>query len=200
MHKTRTRTCATNGLFGAFILAAFGAGLLHAWAVQAKAGLLIHLLVGLPGTAICTIVLYRYWRHWPARLAPLYKQSRRGLLPLDPGAVLGCGALLLVGAGLAWVAAAGSALLLVLGALGLAILPWTRVPVCRNHFFISAAMVGLGAVLWLVVLAQPIPQPYYAMSALFCLCMASLMTVLIIAMHGNRLERMPATGYGWMSD
>jgi hypothetical protein len=200
MRTAGTRTWATNGLFGAFILAAFGAGLLHAWAVQARAEALIHVLIAIPGAALCAIVLYRYSRHWPARLAPLYKKRRRGMRSLDAASALGSGMLLLTGIGLAFVIAAGSAVLLVLAALGLALLPWTRIAVCRNHFFVSAALVGTGAVLWLTLSAGPIPQPHYAMSALYCLCMSGLMTVFIVMMHGSRLERMPATGYGWMSD
>jgi hypothetical protein len=200
MRTAGTRTWATNGLFGAFILAAFGAGLLHAWALQARAGALIHVLVAIPAAALCAVILYRYWRHWPARLAPLYRKSRRGMRSPDAASALGSGLLLLTGLGMAFVIAAGSALLLVVAALGLGLLPWTRIAVCRNHFFVSAALVGTGAVLWLSLSAGPIPQPYYAMSALFCLCMSSLMTVFIVIMHGNRLERMPATGYGWMSD
>jgi hypothetical protein len=201
MHKKALkRTCATNGLFGAFVLALFGAGLFHAWAVQARAGALIHVLAAIPATSICAILLYRYSRHWPARLAPLYRKSKRGPLALGAGAALGYGALLLVGIGMAAVITAGSAMLLILAALALGILPWTRFSVCRNHFFVSAALVGIGAGLWLGLSAETMPQPYYAMGGLACLCVSCLMTVLIITMHGNRRDRMPPTGYGWMSD
>ena len=200
MHSARTRTWATNGLFGAFILAAFGAGLFHASAAQAGVGARIHLLIGIPGAAICAILLYRYSRHWPARLAPLYRKSSRGPLLAHAASALGFGMLLLVGIGMALVVATGSALYLGLAALGLAALPWTRVAVCRNHIFLSAAAVGIGAALWLRLSAGPVPQLYYMTSALFFLGTAGAMTVFIIVMHGSRLERMPATGYGWMSD
>lgn len=200
MHEARTRTCATNALFGAFILAAFGAGLLHAWAAQVRAGALTHVLIATPCAGLCAIVLYRYWRHWPARLVPLYRKNRRGMRSLDAASAFGSGMLLLTGIGMAFVIAAGSVLLLVLAGFSLGLVPWTRIAVCRDHFFVSAALVGTGAVLWLTLSAGPIPQPYYAMSALSCLCTSSLMTVFIVMLHGSRLERMPATGYGWMSD
>jgi hypothetical protein len=200
MRSARTRTCATNGLFAAFIMAGLGSGLLHAWAVQARAGGMIHLLIAIPGVAICASVLYRYARHWPARVTPLYKKRRRGPLPLDAAAAAGCALLFVAGLGMALVVAAGSAALLVLAALGLGVLPWTRIAVCRDHFFLSAAIVGAGAALGLAHAAQPISQPYYATGALFCLGLSGLMTVFIVMMHGNRRDRMPATGYGWTSD
>src|SRR5689334_1401601 len=75
MRSPRARTCATNGLFAAFILAGFGACLFHAWALRAGAGALVHLLVAVPGIAVCAALLYRYSRHWPARLAPLYRNE-----------------------------------------------------------------------------------------------------------------------------
>lgn len=200
MHSARTRTWATNGLFGAFILAAFGAGLFHTWAAQAGLGVRLHVLVAIPDAAVCAILLYRYSRHWPARLAPLYRTSKRGPLLLHAASVLVYGMLLLVGIGMALLVAAGSALYLLLAALGLGVLPWTRVAVCRNHFFLSAAAVGAGAVLWLSLQAGPVPPLHYMTGALFCLATSSAMTVFIVVMHGNRLERMPATGYGWMSD
>jgi hypothetical protein len=192
-------TCATNGLFAAFIMAGLGSGLSHAWAVQARASGATHLLIAIPGAAICAIVLYRYARHWPARVTPLYQKRRRGLLP--GAATAAGGALLFVaGLGMALVVAAGSAALLVLAALGLGILPWTRIAVCRDHFFVSAAIVGAGVARGLSQAGPPISQPYYATSALFCLGLSGLMTVFIVMMHGGRRDRMPATGYGWMSD
>jgi hypothetical protein len=199
MHSARTRTCATNGLFAAFIMAGLGSGLLHAWAVQARASGAVHLLIAIPGAAICAIVLYRYARHWPARVTPLYQKRRRGL-PLGAAAAAGCALLFAAGLGMALAVAAGSAALFVPAALGLGILPWTRIAVCRDHFFLSAAIVGAGAALGLAHAAQPIAQPYYATSALFCLGQSGLMTVFIVMMHGGRRDRMPATGYGWTSD
>lgn len=200
MRSARTRTCATNGLFAAFIMAGLGSGLLHAWAVQARASGTIHLLAAIPGVAICAIVLYRYARHWPARVTPLYSKRRRGPLPLAAAAAAGCALLFGAGLAMALAVAAGSAALLVLVALGLGVLPWTRIAVCRDHFFMSAAIVGAGAALGLAAAAQPIPQPYYATSALVCLVLSALMTGFIVMMHGSRRDRMPATGYGWTSD
>lgn len=199
MHKGKTRTVATNALFGAFILAAQGTGLFLAWAMQARAGVLIHLLVAVPGLAICALVLVRRARHWPARLAPLHRANRHGRLPIEPGTALGCGMPFLAGIAMACVFASGSASLLVLAALGLGILPWTRILVCRNHFFLAAALLGLGSVLALNLLERPVAPPHYALSALLCLCMAGLMTVFVIMAHGSRRHRM-AAGYGWLSD
>jgi hypothetical protein len=200
MHSARTRTCATNGLFGAFVLALFGAGLIQAMALQARAAALVHVVIAIPCATLLGVLLYRYTRHWPARVTPLYRKKRRGPLPLAAGAALGYGALFLVGIALAAAVAAGSAVLLMLASLVVCILPWSRIPVCRNHFFVSAAFAGMGAVLWLTVSAAPLPPPYYAVGALFCLCTSCLMTVFIILMHGSRHDRMPATGYGWTCD
>ena len=195
MQRAQTRTFATNSLFSAFILSIFGWGLLHAWAVQVNARPLLHLLIALPCSAVSGIVLYRYARHWPARQDSTGRRSTEGgLAPACRSTAWYC-LLLLIGAGMAFLVLAGSALFLLLAALALGVLPWSRIPVCRDHFFIAAATAAGGAALGLAVSGTSIPQLYYPMSALFFLCTSSLMTVFIILMHGNRRDRMPVTGY-----
>jgi hypothetical protein len=199
MQNARTRTCATNGLFAAFVLALLGWGLAHAWAAQAGMDRLVHGLLSLPGLALCAVLLVRYARHWPARLVPLYRNRRRGLAALAAAAGSG-GVLCATGVGLALAVVEGSPSLLVLAALVLAVLPWTRLSLCRDHFFLSALIVGAGTVGGLGAAGHVFPQPQYATGALACLCMASLATVFIALAHGGRYERMPATGYGWTTD
>jgi hypothetical protein len=199
MQNARTRTYATNGLFAAFILALLGWGLAHAWAVQAGMDRLVHGLLSLPGLALCAVLLVRYARHWPARLVPLYRSRRRGLAALAV-ATGAAGVLFFTGLALALAVVEGSAVLLVLAALVLALLPWTRLSLCRDHFFLSTLIVGAGTVGGLDAAGYVFPEPQYATGALACLCMASLATVFIALAHGGRYERMPATGYGWMTD
>lgn len=199
MQSSRTRTWATNGLFGAFILALFGWGLLHAWAVQAGAARALHALIAIPGLAICAIVLYRYARHWPSRPASLYRERRHGV-GLDGAAATGASLLWIAGGGLALALSVDSPALLAPAALALGLLPWTRLPVCRDHFFISSAAAGAGAVLGFVLAGDSMQRPHYPVSALFCLCLAASITVFVILVHGGRRDRMSAAGSGWMSD
>ena len=199
MQNATTRTYATNGLFAAFVLALLGWGLAHAWALQAGMDRLVHGLLSLPGLALCAVLLVRYARHWPARLVPLYRSRRRGLAALAVAAG-GAALLFVTGVGLALAVVEESALALVLVALVLALLPWSRLALCRDHFFLSAVIVGGGTVGGLGAAGYVLPQPQYATGALACLCMASLATVFIALAHGGRYERMPATGYGWMTD
>jgi hypothetical protein len=197
MHSHSKRTWATNGLFGAFVLALCGSGLLHAWVVQAGAARSLHLPIAVPGLAICAIVLNRYARHWPARPVPLYREKRRGLAPATAAA----GELLFVaGGGIALALSVDSALLLAPVALVLAVLPWTRLPFCRDHFFVAAAAVFTAAALGLAVGGARIRPPDYALGGLVCLCIAALITVFVVMAHGSRRDRMPGTGFGWMSD
>jgi len=200
MHSPSKRTWATNGLFGAFVLALFGSGLLHAWVVQAGAARSLHALIAVPGLVICAIVLYRYALHWPAPLAPLVPLYRGKRRRLPPGAAAAGELLFVAGGGIALALSVDSALLLALVALALGVLPWTRLPFCRDHFFVASAAVFAAAVLGLVAAGDPIRPPDYALGGLLCLCIAALVTVFVVMVHGSRRERMPASGFGWMSD
>jgi hypothetical protein len=104
-------------------------------------------------------------------------------------------ALLASGLGVAALVAAGSLFLLVLAASGLVIVPWTKIPVCRDHFFVSATMVATGTIIGLALLSKLIHPLHYPAGGCFFLLISSMLSIFAVAAHGNRFERMPASGY-----
>ena len=194
-HNARTRTFATNSLFGTFFLSAFGWGMLQTWAAGVGASAILHALIAVPCLSMIGIVFYRYRRHWPGR-QPLGKAQRtssrhsgvsRSFMWCSTLAVVGFG----IGAAVGW----GSISLILLAVLGMLAIPWTSIPLCRDHFFVAAAALGVGAAAGLAVFSTPLYPLYYPIAG-SAILLASCCAVLFILMaHGNRLDRMPESGY-----
>lgn len=187
----RSRNLATNSLFGAFFLTLFGWGLLHAWGVHIHARVLTHILLAIPGLALAGVTLYRYRRHWPI--------DHGSRFHLDFRAISCCLLLAAAGLGLALFVIDGSIFLLALGALGMVLVPWTRISVCRTHFFISSAMMTAGAVSGLVLLSGSVHPLYYPLAAWVLLVIACTAVFSAVLTHGGRLDRMPMSGYSAMT-
>lgn len=192
MYSARTKTFAINSLFATFFLTAFGWGLLHTWAVQVGARGLFHLFVAVPGLSMCGVVLFRYSRHWPTRQADEKKKSR---LSLSYRSLIWYFLLAAIGLVMALLMQVGSAFILVCAASGLILVPWFRISVCRNHFFVSVAAIGAGAAIGLTLLGKPMHPLHYPISAWVYLSMSCVMTVFVIMVHRNQFTKMPPSGY-----
>ena len=185
LSSARSRTLSTNGLFGAFFLTVFGWGLLHAWGMQVEVSLLFHILFAIPGFVLCGITIYRYRKHWPLG-TPARVNGR---------AMMTCLLLPAIGAGMALLAVSGAFLLLPLTAFGAILFPWSRIAACRNHFFMSSALIGAGAIPGLVFWGRQVHPLYYPIAAWIFLAVACTAVMSTILTHRDRLERMPAAGY-----
>lgn len=196
IHSARSRTFSTNSLFAAFSLGGIGWGLLHVWGVSVKTGIFFHALAAIQGLVLSGAVLYRYRQHWPVNETDSAGSHRQDLkLPWDYRAVAIYLLLIGVGFGIAPFISAGSAFFLVLAIIGMVLVPWSKIAVCRDHFFISSALVEAGALSGLVVLGGPVHPLYYPMAAWVLLAGACVMIFTVIIVHGNRLDRMPVSGY-----
>lgn len=182
----RPRNLATNSLFGAFFLTIVGWGLLHAWAIQVHAGVLLHALFAVPGLALSAVTLYRYRRHWPIDNGSFFKQKNRwSTLQQNLRAISSYLLLIAVGAGIALFVIGGSVLLFMLVALGLVLVPWTNIPICRKHFFFSSAMLAVGTVLALVFRGGSVHPFYYALASWALLAIAFTTVISVVLTHGD---------------
>lgn len=195
IHSAKRRTLATSSLFAAFALGGIGWGLLHAWGISLKTGLSFHILAAIPGLVLSGVVLYRYRQHWPVN-----PSDGAVSLPNEPKfpwryQTLAFSMLLIgIGFSLALFIRNGSAFLVALGAIGTVLVPWEKIAICRDHFFFASALVGAGAVSGLVPGGSVHPI-YYPVAAWLLLAVASMVIISVILSHGNRLERMPVSGY-----
>lgn len=156
-NKASKRTEA-NFAFSAFILAIFGWALVETQLFSATTGVKAHLLASAFGALISAIALRRCRRSW-------------ALLPDSPvrdryhiGNVASCAALAAAGCLFALAGKAGSITLFVTYAGVFSFVPWSRIAFCRRYFFVSCAMLGVGAASILVArgTAEPIRNLFYA--------------------------------------
>jgi len=193
---TKSQTFSTNSLFAAFCLAVIGWGLLHAWGFSLKLGMVFHALVAMPGFVLSGAVIYRYRQHWPAgRASTAWPDRHDAKLPRDYRAVALYLSLIGVGFGMALFINGGSLFILSLAAMGMALVPWTKISVCRDHFYLSSALVEASAFSGLFVLGGPVHPLHYPMAAGFLLTVACILVMSVLVIHGNRLGRMPVSGH-----
>jgi len=194
-HSARTRTFATNSLFGTFFLSALGWGILQNWAAGIGAGGILHALIALPCLTMIGVVLYRYSRHWPSSqfLGKTQQASSPQLFVYST--LIWCLILAAAGVGIGIVVSWGSFSAASLAAMVVVATPWTRIPACRDNFFVAAAALGAGAAAGLILFGEPIFPFYYPLVG-SAILLASCCTVLFMLMaHGNRYDRMPESGY-----
>ena len=194
-HGARTRTFATNSLFGIFCLSAFGWGLLQTWAAGVGASGFIHVLIAVPCLSMTAIVLYRYSRHWPSSqpVGNAQRESSRQLFAYH--AMIWYSMLAVAGMGMSIAVSWGSIVLVMLAAMGLVAIPWARIPVCRDHFFVAAAALGMGAAIGLALFGKPSHPLYYPIGGSTIMLTSCVVVLFILIAHGNRFDRMPESGY-----
>lgn len=190
-----TRTFATNALFGTFFLSTFGCGLLQAWAVEFRAGSFVYALIAVPGIVLCGLVLYRYSKHWPAGQTARPDGDEKSHRLIDYSSLIWYPLLGVTGAGMALLASGGPFFFLSIAASGMVCMPWTRIPACRNHFFISSAALLVGAFIGLAMSGKLLHPLDYVLSGWILLLTSCLMALFIVMTHRNRFDRMPASGY-----
>jgi hypothetical protein len=156
-NKASKRTEA-NFAFSAFILAIFGWALVETQLFSATTGVKAHLLASAFGLVISAIALRRCRRSWA--LLPDAPVGNRDHI----GNVASCAALAAAGCLFALAGKAGSITLFVIYVGVFSFVPWSRIAFCRRYFFVSCAMLGVGAASILIArgTAGPIINLFYA--------------------------------------
>jgi len=144
MNNRKIDRLTSNLSFNAFFFSILGWGLFEMLLFQQGAGIRPHFMVTLVGGIICAIALWRCRVWWPGfgssgfRIGPSSHGS--GIKDAFSFLVLaGIGALV----GLS--AKSGSCFIFMLCLAGLNLFPWSRISFCLRHFFISCAVLTLGA-------------------------------------------------------
>lgn len=188
LRDAKARTHFTNCLFVVFLFSVLGWGLLHAWVFNFRLPARLHGVIVIPGLVMSGLAIYRYRLHWPANPAERVNQKQFEWKNATWYLLL-CA----IGVGFAQVISGSVALLAVLGS-AMTVIPWAKIPVCRDHFFISVALLGSGTLLGLA-LSRGADFMFYPLAALFFWLIASVTMCFVLLSHGNRFDRMPACGY-----
>jgi hypothetical protein len=130
----RFQTTINNCAFSGFVFSIFGWALLHAWGFQVRAGAAMHVVTALFGLGLAAITFRRYRLYWER------PQSKEGFNISNAG---WCLLLLAIGNVLGQLVLAGWVLPLAIFSIGLNFVPWSKVPLCRRHFFASCTLIGV---------------------------------------------------------
>lgn len=161
-----------NLAFNALFFSLVGWGSLQAALFIAGAGVGSHLLACALGLAFSATAFHRCRVWWPsltnAGVTAGHSAANRSSL----ADVSACIALIAAGGILALSAKTGSVALISLFAAVFNLVPWSRMSYCGKHFFISHALLDMGAVTILYIAAQDI-MFYFASAWIFWLIAAS---------------------------
>ena len=130
-----------NGAFSVFVFSILGWALIEAWCVAIAAPIAFQILAALIGIAIAAIGCRRYRAQWPA-LPPEQVRSN-GMRKF--GVACGCLLVVITGNVLGRLALSQFISPMLVFAMGLTFVPWSRVPLCRRNFFKSSILFVSGA-------------------------------------------------------
>jgi hypothetical protein len=195
MIRAIERTLATNSLFTAFLLSVSGWALFHAWAGGVGAGPFIHVLIAIPSMTICGLLFYRYSLHWPARPAGSNGDKEGRGLSLTSSSIAWCFLLPAIGIAVARIVDYGSLFVLAIVVAGMIFIPWTKISFCRNHFFVSVALIVVGGAICLALSEKPLHSIYRPLCAWIFLASSLFTFVFVLLAHRNQTDRMPPSGY-----
>jgi hypothetical protein len=171
---TRLETSICNGAFSGFSLSVFGWALFQTWGVQVHAGAVLHGFIALPGLTLVAIAFRRYRLYWPPSSNQTTSEQPRSRLAFNLTDAGWCLILLAIGHVLGRLVLAGWILPLTIFAGGLTFVPWSKVRLCRSHFFASCTIMGIGTAYQVLVAgggsAHPLHLPIAAcfLSAIAC--------------------------------
>jgi hypothetical protein len=168
----KTKRYAANSLFPTFFYAALGLVLAQAGAVQMHGSWGLHVFLGVPGLALSGLALFRARLHWPPASAGT---------PTPRARALGWYLLLLVaGACTGALVTAGSVMLLGVVAALTYLLPWMKIPVCRDQFFMSSVAILAGAVAWVAIHGGRAQSMYFMLAAWMLYFPSTFMHLLVL--------------------
>jgi hypothetical protein len=165
-----------NSIFPSFFYVTLALVLGQVGAAQMHCSWGLRVFLGALGVALAGLALFRARLHWPAVNAAMPSPRARALGWYP--------ALLAVGVGVGMLVSAGSVLLLGTAAGLTYLLPWIRIPVCRDRFVVSSLVMLAGATAWGVTQARP--DPLYFMVAAWILSIAPMCMHCLILLSLDR--------------
>ncbi|OON60724.1 hypothetical protein B0920_17335 [Massilia sp. KIM] len=190
----KSRSFSVNSLFPTFVLAIFGWGMVHVWGLRAGAGVTFHAFFAIPCCVLAGLVIYRYKHHWPvpsSRQGETLAGKSRTRLRDVTSILVPVG----IGLALALVVSMDSLFGLALLSIGLNCVPWTKLPICRDHFFGAVFLVEASAVLGMASPSGPALSLFHLAAASLVLVVATAAMMAIVLINGDRLDRMPLEAY-----
>jgi hypothetical protein len=183
----KTKRFAATSIFPMFFCAALGLVLGQMGATQAHGSWVIHVSLGMPGLALSGLALFRARLHWIANAEPPTASSRSLRWYL---------VLFAAGACIGFVITIGAQVLLGAVAALSYLIPWPKIPVCRDRFVRSTVALLAGAVAWLTAVGTPSGFMYLTIAAwMFYLpSMAMYLLVLASLHYGYRMDGPRITG------
>ena len=178
----KDRRFLANSIFTSFFYAALALVLGQVGAAQMHASWGIRVFLGAPGLALAGLALFRARLHWPAVNAPMPSPNVRAL-----GCYL---ALLAAGVSIGILVSEGSAFLLGTVAALTYLLPWTRIPVCRERFVVSSLVMLAGAIACGITRGGPHQALNFVIAAWIMYIAPMCMHLLILALldRGYRIQ------------
>lgn len=170
-----------NSIFPSFFHAALALVLSQLGLAQMHGFWGLRVFLGAMGLALSGLALFRARLHWPVIESAMPLPRARALGPYL--------VLLALGVSIGILVSEGSVLLLGTVAALTYLLPWIRIPVCRERFVVSSLVMLAGAIAWGVIRGRP--DPLYFMVAAWILCIAPMcMHILILVSldRGYRVE------------
>jgi hypothetical protein len=192
----RIRWFAANGLFPSLFLGVFGVFLAHVWGVRMGGSWQLHALLGIPGSALSVLVLYRARLHWSVGTVGMVEGTSERRRSFHTAAFPWY--LLLFAAGVLVALSTISAVLLGLAALLTYAVPWAKIPVCRSRFIVSSIVMLAGAIGSLAVYGKPVHPLHYLIAAwvVSFMSMIMLVAVLFSLPYGYRVREPALASHG----
>jgi hypothetical protein len=187
IRSPQARTAATDSLFAIFVTALVGWTLLESLIIQHQFGIVVHVLAFVPAVSLATLALYRYRLHWPATTS----LDQPDLMRQAAAAVL----LFLVGTGVPVLVSAGLSVLIPPVAIAAAFVPWRKLTICRDRFFLSTAAIVSGTAIGLLMFKLP-ASPFMPLLAAWGLWLiAGAFQIRVLVVFGDDKTRMPVAGF-----
>jgi hypothetical protein len=176
-----------NSIFPSFFFATLALVLGQVGAAQMHGSWGLRVFLGAPGLAVSGLALFRARLHWPAVNAAMPSSHVRAL-----GWYV---ALLAAGVSIGVLVAKGSVMLLGVVAALTYLLPWTRIPVCRERFVVSSLVMLAGAIACGVTRGRPDQALNFMIAAWIMYIAPICMQFLILASldRGYRLQESRVT-------
>ena len=144
MVRRKIDSATANLTFSVFFCSILGWSVLEILLLQRGGGIRLHLAVIFIGCIISSLALRRCRTWWPGfgSITPGTQAASRGY---SAGDILPCLALAVIGGLWGLSIKSGSCTLFMFCIAGLIFFPWSRISFCLRHFFVSSAVLVLGA-------------------------------------------------------
>lgn len=179
----KTRRFAVNSMFPSFFHALLGLVLAQVGAAQMHGAWGLRVFLGVPGVVLSELVLFRARLHWQVISA--------GMSSLRPRDLRWYVLLLGAGASVGILVSAGSVMLVGMAAAFTYLLPWTKIPVCRDRFAVSSLVMLAGAIAWVVIGGGPAQSLYFVIAAWILYVPPMCMHLLVLVSFDRGTTRLP---------